>query len=478
MTSRRWWALLALAFVGSPGWAQDSGRVAAALDAEASFAASRRALPLKDVLALAAKNNLDLKAAHAQARQVVAKAGLSTTAFLPEISVGASFVYTSAPAIFDNGGQIDLLSTLTRASLLPRDAQEQIVKGLNEAPRSMTIQAAASLFGNVTVQQVLFSPSFFLLPVAQQAKDAAALGTLEAREQILLAAARVYLGLEGLEQLEVAAKEAEQVALRRERDAKAQVAAGKETDIAVIRAQSETAQARATLVSLSGNRVALLAMLEALAGEPVRPVPEVTQLEVVPSDEGKAPWDAQYAIRAAEIGLQSAERFNLVDRLAFLPTLVAQAKGNYNSNKGFVNTNFTFDAVLAAQWVLFDRGVRYVNLRENDAKTAQQRAQLDASRARARASWIAAKASLATAEVAFEQAQAQAQLAERAQRQLGAAFQAGFATSLEVSDMDNKRFLAASAAAQARAQVQLRKVELAAAEGRLATLFGLTAEPR
>ena len=46
-------------------------------------------------------------------------------------------------------------------------------------------------------------------------------------------------------------------------------------------------------------------------------------------------------------------------------------------------------------------------------------------------------------------------------------------TALELSDIDNKRFLAASAAAQARSQVELRKVELAAAEGRLAKLLGL-----
>lgn len=465
--------LVAVVLGAAAARAQDSTNVSKALDAEAAFAASRRAVTLQETLALAAKNNLDLKAAHAAAQQVVAKAGLSTTAFLPEISVGASFLYTSAPAIFDNGGQIDLLKTLTRASLLQREYQDKIVEGLDSSPRTMTIQAAASLFGNITVQQVLFSPSFFLLPVAKEAKDAAALGTLEAREQVLLAAARVYLGLEGLEQLEVAAKEAEQVALKRERDAKAQVAVGKDTDIAVMRAQSETAQARATLASLSGNRVALLAMLEALTGDAVRPSGAPTQLEVTAADEAQAPWEALYAIKAAQLGVQSAERFNLVDRLAFLPTLVAQAKGNYNSNKGFVNTNFTFDAMVAAQWVIFDRGVRYVNMHENDAKTAQQRAQLDASRVRARANWIAAKTSLATAEVALEQAQAQAQLAERAQKQLGSAFQAGFATSLEVSDMDNKRFLAASAAAQARAQVQIRKVELAAAEGRLAKLFGL-----
>ena len=64
-------------------------------------------------------------------------------------------------------------------------------------------------------------------------------------------------------------------------------------------------------------------------------------------------------------------------------------------------------------------------------------------------------------------------LAARAQKQLESAVGAGVSTTLELSDIDNKRFLAASAAAQARSQVEIRKVELAAAEGRLAKVIGL-----
>ena len=41
------------------------------------------------------------------------------------------------------------------------------------------------------------------------------------------------------------------------------------------------------------------------------------------------------------------------------------------------------------------------------------------------------------------------------------------ATSLDLSDADQKRFAAASAAAQARAGLEVRKAEVAAAEGRL-----------
>jgi outer membrane protein len=41
-------------------------------------------------------------------------------------------------------------------------------------------------------------------------------------------------------------------------------------------------------------------------------------------------------------------------------------------------------------------------------------------------------------------------------------------TSLEMSDADTRRFLAASAAAQARATLEIRRVELAGAAGRIA----------
>jgi outer membrane protein TolC len=41
------------------------------------------------------------------------------------------------------------------------------------------------------------------------------------------------------------------------------------------------------------------------------------------------------------------------------------------------------------------------------------------------------------------------------------------ATSLDLSDADQKKFAAQSAAAQARADLEVRRAEMAAAEGRL-----------
>jgi outer membrane protein TolC len=472
----------------TPPSAQPAG-VAQALATEQAFIASRRAVSLKEALTIAEQKNGDLQSARQAIELAAAKTRMAISIAIPSLSLNASYVHTSVAQEFkakDSAraqaeGTIGLVNFISQSftGMPASDAQLAPLRTqLNQqidSVQDIVIVARNSLYGTLLLQQVLFSPNFFLLPAAWEGGEAAKLGTLEAREQILLAVARVYLGIEGLAQIEEAAREAETVALKRERDAKAQASIGTSTEIAVLRAQSETAQARATLTALSGQRVALLALLEALVGEPVRPMDDVpTRFEVTAGLENDTPWERSYGLKAQAVGLKIQERISSVDRLTWLPTIVAQAKGSYNSNRGFAGTNFIFDGIVAAQWDLYDRGVRYAQMRENDAKVVQQRAQLEAARAKARANWIGAKTNLEAAEVALQQAEAQAALATRAQKQVGAAYENGLTTSLEVSDVDNKRFLAASAAAQSRAQLEIRKVELAAAEGRLATLLGLS----
>ena len=89
----------------------------------------------------------------------------------------------------------------------------------------------------------------------------------EAREQVLLAVARTFLGLQGIQQMMDAAREAESVALQREGEAKAQLGVGMTVEAALLRAQSETAQARVQLAQLSGQYAQLVALLGALVGE-------------------------------------------------------------------------------------------------------------------------------------------------------------------------------------------------------------------
>jgi outer membrane protein len=470
------------------------------MDIEAAFNASRKPVSLQDALRLTDEKSQDLIAARASAKQIEGKASATLGAVLPEITASASYVYTTAeqkidPSLFMSGfGPImnDMIDYSFRnagpvfgfGQLTPDEAElAKFKQGLaarlansTSGMKPTVITAHSSFYANLTITQTLFTPQMVLLPAADQSTYAAKLGAGEAREQIMLNVARIYLGIEGLNDIARAAKDAEAVALKREKDARAQASVGMTTDIVLLRALSETAQARSTLATVQGQKVALLAMLEALVGEPIRPVEgTATHVDVTPREESDTPWEQTYLVRANQAGIATLETFNKYDRVAWLPNLVAQAKGNYNSNKALVNTNWVFDAMVGAQWTLFDRGQRLSTQRENDAKTVEGRAKYEAARAKARATWLGAKTSLVSAQVALEQAEAQAQLAERAQKQISSAYEAGAATSLEVSDIDNKRFFAASQAAQARSQLEVRKVELAASEGRLGELLGVGA---
>ncbi len=437
---------------------------------------ARRPVTLVEALKFAGEKNAQLLSARAQAKLAEIDASRVWGALLPDINASGSLVHTSAPAELDLKSFVDLVDGVFLLSPPQAYGGQGIARNDSILPKATSIVAPNSAYGTLQVTQSIFTPQLLLLPAAFKARDAAALGADEAREQILLGVARVYFGLVGLRELTNAARDAETVALKREKDARNQMAAGMAVEVALLRAQAETAQARSTLAQLDGQREALLAMLEALTGEAIRPTdePQTLPFDARPqASEASAVWKETYGVRAANKGLEVAETFASYSRWSWMPSFAAFAKGNYNSNSGFSGKVASYDLGVAMSWKLYDRGDRYVELRQNDAKLADARAKASAAESNARATWISARANLTAAEAALVQAQAQADLAARAQKQVESAFRAGVSTALEQSDIDNKRFLAASAAAQARATVEIRRVELAAAEGRLAKLAGI-----
>jgi outer membrane protein len=425
---------------------------------------ARRIVSLKEALALAAKQSPDVAAARAQAEQAEAAVSRAWAAWRPDVSLSGQIVRTSAPGVI-NFGQI--VGGIGQVYGLPVVNQEAF-DALNQP---IEINARVSRYATLQVSQPLFSPQgLFLVGPAKTGAEAARLGAQEAREQVLLGVARTYLGLKGINQAVEAAQEAEAVALRRERDARAQIEAGVAVEVALLRAQAETAQARAQLANLYGQRESLLAVLQSLTGEAIRPDPQSapeTELGVSGRAEDR-PWLQTYGVRSAALAVQAAEGVHRFDRFSWLPSVAAIGRGTYNSNAGFTNERLLYDIILGVNVPLYDRGLRYAAKHENEAKLAQARANLDGSRARAEAAWISARANILAAEAAALQAESQAELASRVQKQVEASAQAGVATSLELSDADTRRFLATSNAAQARAAVDIRRAELAAAEGKLA----------
>ncbi|MBX7116512.1 MAG: TolC family protein [Myxococcaceae bacterium] len=434
--------------------------------ASPAYAQEARVVSLREALKLASDKNPDLASAKAQVDAVWAQTNRVWGAVLPELSVTGSLVHTSAPAELDLGGFVQLVGGVY--GLMP------LQPPLVELPPPVSIVAKNSAYATVQVSQLIFTPQVLMISAIDPAREAADYGGKEAKEQVLLGVARVYLGLQGVEQLGQAASDAEQVALKREKDAKAQMAAGMAVEVAVLRAQTETAQARSVLAQLQGQKYALTAMLESLTGSPIRPEPFAPKDDWgQPGDDAQVPWESVPLVKAAQKQTEVQEVTLRADYFSWLPSVVAMAKGGYNSNAGFSGTNLSYDFVLALNWTIYDRGERWARTRENEAKLRGLEASSAAARAKAKANWVAAKANLQAAKAALEQAESQAQLATRAQKQVEAAFAAGVSTSLELSDIDSKRFLAQSSAAQARAQLEIRKVEMAAAEGRLAMTAGL-----
>jgi outer membrane protein len=419
-------------------------------------AQQRRAIPLREALQLAAKQGPDVAAAQAQAAITRVGVERAYTAWKPDLSATGTYDHTSAPQIFDPHPLANALG-----------APPALADKLAIVP----IVQVNSRYGTLQLSQPFLSPQGLFLPgIAKSFAEAADRGADEAREQVLLSVARTYLSLQGIEGLFAAAQDAEKVALRREEDARARISAGTAVEIDLLRAQSDTAVARAQIASLTGQRESLLPLLEALVGEPVAPLPAGQGGDSAlgqPGDENAQPWERTFSVRSAVAQVAGADKSVTYDKFLWLPTVAGVARGSYNSNTGFAGTNEYYDLIINVTIPLYDRGERYAQKHEDEAKLQQAMASLASTRARAKANWQGSRANLIAAQAVLEQADAQARVAKRAQEQIDVSARAGVATSLDLQVADQNLFQAQSSAAQARANVDIRRAEVAAAEGRL-----------
>ena len=238
-------------------------------------------MTLQEALALATRQSPDVAAARAQAAVAAAGVNRAWTAWQPDISVSGQFVHTNAPAEFDLGLLVGLVGGVF--DLAP--ANPGLIPGPSPSRRRTR---ATRRRPSPSPSSPPRAPSSSARP--RRAPRRRELGAEEAREQVLLAVARTYLGVQGISQMMDAAREAEQVALQRESEAKSQLSVGMTVEATLLRAQTETAQARVQLAQLSGQYVQLLAMLGALVGEPVQPAaPGLAQPQWVIPTDGPAP---------------------------------------------------------------------------------------------------------------------------------------------------------------------------------------------
>src|SRR2546427_1573693 len=403
----------------------------------------RRRATIREALQLTAKLGPDVAVARAQAAIVEASVKRAWTTWQPNIVATGTYDHTAAPPPIPAGS-------------------------LGPGSPGVTLVATNSRYATFQVTQPFLTPQGLFLPgIANKNAEAADRNADENREQILLSTARTFLSLQGLEGLLEAARELEKVSLQREQDARARIAAGTEVEIALLRAQSDTAQARAQIANRQGQIDTLLPLLEALTGEAIEPEP-ARVIELPPLGEETAqPWENAYAVKSAIAFADASRKSVTLAQFLWLPSVSGSFRENYTSNGGFAEKNWTNDWIVNLSLPIYDQGVRYAQLAQDRARLAQAQAQLASTRAQARSNWIGARASFVAQEAVLQQSVAAEQYAIRTQVQVEASYRAGVSTSLDLQVADQQKFAAQSTTAVARAQLEIQRAALAAAEGKL-----------
>src|SRR5262249_2502886 len=163
--------------------------------------------------------------------------------------------------------------------------------------------------------------------------------------------------------------------------ARARIAAGTEVEIALLRAQSETANSRAQIANRQGQKETLLPLLEALSGESIEPEPSRAIALPPLAEEEAHPWETAYAVRSAFAG--ACHKSVTYDQFLWLPSVCAGCREGYPSHGGLADQNWTSDLLLRVTIPLYDSGQRCGQLAEDRARLAQAQAQLASIRARA-----------------------------------------------------------------------------------------------
>ena len=438
-------ALLLAAGVGGVSWASAAQQQPAGMAPPPRVQAGpqRRKVSLKEAMQLAVKQGPDVAAARALAD--ITRAGIrrAWTNWQPNIVATGTYDHTTAPSEIPAGS-------------------------LGPGSPPVTITAPNSRYGTFEITQPFLNPQGLFQPgVASSAAEAADRTADQTREQIVLGVAQAYFTLQGLDGQIDAAREAERVALRREQDARARIAAGTDVEIALLRAQTETAQARSQIASLQGQKDSTLPQLEALVGEAIEPQTARVEDFGPVAPESAQPWENTYSVKSAIASAVSADRSVQQSLFLWMPSVSGSFKENYTSNGGFAGKNWSNDLIVSVSIPIYDQGLRYAQLAQDRARLSQAQALLASARAQARSSWLGARANLEAQQAVLQQSVAQEQLAIRTQVQVEASYRAGVSTSLDLSVADQQKFAAQSTRAQSQAALEIRRAELVAAEGRL-----------
>ncbi|MFL5354294.1 TolC family protein [Archangium sp.] len=406
-----------------------------------TVSAATPVLTLDEALQAAREHNLDIQAARARLQQAQLLSNRAWAAYLPTVAVGAAYTRNSAEAAFSLPG------TTT----------------------SIVIQPYNQLAGQAELRQALIAPSLWpAIRNAGIAEDVAELSTESVRRDILFVVAQAYFAAASFQEAIRAAEYLLEVNKARESDTQKRFDAGTVTRVALLRAQLDRARAEQDLVRARNAYASAKLALSTLIQRPpefsleLPPVPEVPSNDV---DLVKQALEQRPDVAAARRNLDLAVGRRQGVWFSYAPSVGFSGVYRISNATGFTGKNDSWALGLSAQWVLWDGGLREINLREESARVAEATAQskLAESRAteevsRSRLDYENARANLAKAEEALG-------LARETQRLTEISFKAGVATYLEVADANSSLTSSEVNAISERLQTSLAALRLLRSAG-------------
>ncbi|WPB73156.1 TolC family protein [Archangium violaceum] len=405
-----------------------------------TVSAATPVLTLEEALQSARQNNLDLKVARARLEQSRLLSNRAWAAYLPTISVGASYTRNSNEAVV----------------ALPGGPQ-------------IVIQPFDQLSAQAEIRQAIIAPSLWpAIRNAGIAEDVAELNTDNARREILFAVAQAYFGAASFQESIRATQFLLDVNKARESDTQKRFDAGTVTKVALLRSQLDRTRAEQDLVrarnAFASSRLALATLIQRDADFTLE-LPPVPQVPTQGEDLVKQALDQRPDVAAARRNLDLAMGRKSGVWFSYAPSVGFSGLYRVSNAAGFAGQNDIWALSLSAQWTLWDGGIREINLREESARVAEASAQQKQAESRAveevsrsQLEYENAKANLTKAEEALG-------LARETQRLTEISFKAGVATYLEVADANSALTGAEVGAISERLQTSLAALRLLRAAG-------------
>jgi outer membrane protein TolC len=176
-------------------------------------------------------------------------------------------------------------------------------------------------------------------------------------------------------------------------------------------------------------------------------------------------------LAAAEMSLKATQRNRDEVMYRFIPTLQGTANFLYTNMLGLLGTNWQWYVGVSLNWVLYDGGVRYGDMRERNSLVTESMLNLAAQKANIRMQVRQAVIDADSCSAGIGSAKRQVELADESYRVARANFEQGLCTAMDVTDANATLSSARLNMAREELGCQLTRLKLLKVLGTIKTQF-------